>query len=575
MSRQLQIPQYTTGTVAVTGSSGNWTLAGTGTVWTSPDGVTQWTIAVGDIVVIPSANAFGFVGAINSNTSISLAYWSGSTVSAGASYVINRLTGLPSAAAAGLVQSLLALGSTSNPFAALSALVGSGKINFTTDGSNNIILQVRTASGYTDSNYVTAFTINPLTGIVTQAGSRTTVNDINYSALTTDRLIAYTAITAARTVTLPSAASFPTGVLLRVLDESGSCSGAKTITVTAAGSDTIDGASTLPIDGPYVAAGIESNGSNKWTIVEGALALSPNLVGIGTAPDPSNPLSVYGASALFNGANFNVTINKSASGNTASFLFQDAFSGRAQVGLTGSDNLTFKTSSNGSTWNTALVLDAATGRLTIPSGFMPGTATQAPITLSSGTNLTTAAAGAIEYDGAAFYSTVAASSRGVVPSEQFVCLSSPYTLTSQTAAQQLFNATTNGALTLAPGTYRFDCLFSLTSMSATTQSFGFALGGTATFTQEWEANAAKAALATASTSLYSTFNTAANTALTANSTSTTGYAVITGVIRVTVAGTVIPQVSLGVAAAAVVGANSCFRISPLGSASAAAVGNWS
>ena len=207
MSRQLQIPQYTTGTVAVTGSSGNWTLAGTGTVWTSPDGVTQWTIAVGDIVVIPSANAFGFVGAINSNTSISLAYWSGSTVSAGASYVINRLTGLPSAAAAGLVQSLLALGSTSNPFAALSALVGSGKINFTTDGSNNIILQVRTASGYTDSNYVTAFTINPLTGIVTQAGSRTTVNDINYSALTTDRLIAYTAITAARTVTLPSAAS--------------------------------------------------------------------------------------------------------------------------------------------------------------------------------------------------------------------------------------------------------------------------------------------------------------------------------------------------------------------------------
>jgi hypothetical protein len=170
MSRQLQIPQYSAGTIAIANVAGVWTATGTGTVWTSPDGVAQWTIAVGDILVVPGSNAFGIVASIASNTSLTLAYWSGSAVSAGASYAINRLTGLPSTAAAGLAQNLLQLGSTANPFAALSALVGSGKINFTTDGSGNILLQVRTAgTGVTDSAYVTALTINPTTGAVTLA----------------------------------------------------------------------------------------------------------------------------------------------------------------------------------------------------------------------------------------------------------------------------------------------------------------------------------------------------------------------------------------------------------------------
>jgi len=209
-------------------------------------------------------------------------------------------------------------------------------------------------------------------------------------------------------------------------------------------------------------------------------------------------------------------------------------------------------------------------------GIAAGTATVAPVVLTSGTNLTTAAAGAQEYDGAVFYSTPTALNRGVDLSEQFVLLNAAYTLTSQTAAQKLFNASTNGALTLPIGTYEFECLFSLTSMSSTSGSFGFALGGTATFTQEWYAEAQKgaAALATAAAA-QNTFNTAANVALATASTNTVGYASINGVIRVTVAGTIIPQVSLGVAAAAVVGVNSQFRIRALGSATVAAVGNWS
>src|SRR6185437_10797255 len=56
---------------------------------------------------------------------------------------------------------------------------------------------------------------------------------------------------------------------------------------------------------------------------------------------------------------------------------------------------------------------------------------------------------------------------------QFAVLPSPYTLTSQTAAQKLLNTTTNGAITLQPGVYFFECAFELSGMSSTSGSFGF------------------------------------------------------------------------------------------------------
>jgi hypothetical protein len=98
------------------------------------------------------------------------------------------------------------------------------------------------------------------------------------------------------------------------------------------------------------------------------------LIGIGTAPDPANPLSVFGASALFNGTSFSFTINKSAAGNTASILFQDGFSGRAQIGITGDDNFHFKVSPDGSTWRDALTLSGTTGQPSFNYGVASGEA---------------------------------------------------------------------------------------------------------------------------------------------------------------------------------------------------------
>ena len=194
------------------------------------------------------------------------------------------------------------------------------------------------------------------------------------------------------------------------------------------------------------------------------------------------------------------------------------------------------------------------------------------ITLTSDP-LGSATTGTLEFEAPAFYMTGATSQRGAVLIDQYIIQQATYTLTSQTAAQKLFS-TANGAVTLVAGTYEFECQFALSSMSSSSGSFGFALGGGATKTEYWWSLANKATLATAANGQV-TYNTAANTAIATATTATVAYARVHGVVIVTVGGTLIPQVSLGVAAAAVVGIGSFFKIRALGGAAATSSGNWS
>jgi hypothetical protein len=209
-----------------------------------------------------------------------------------------------------------------------------------------------------------------------------------------------------------------------------------------------------------------------------------------------------------------------------------------------------------------------------------GTAGFAPVQFNpaSAALETTPSAGALEVDanGLAYYSHDNGA-RGVIDATQFISLTSTYTLTSQTAAQKAFNSTTNGAINVKAGTsYFFEGLISLTAMSATSGSFGFALGGTATLTSvSWTSNSVKAtATATAATNQM-TFNTlASNTTVATASTGTVGYMFVKGIVRINATGTLIPSISLTRAAAAVVGINSYFRIVPIGTDIITNVGNW-
>jgi hypothetical protein len=99
---------------------------------------------------------------------------------------------------------------------------------------------------------------------------RTAVANANYTALATDRIIAFTSIGAARTVSLPASSSYPTGTVLKIVDESGSCSATNTITVSPNGSDTINGGSTAAIQSAYGFIELESSGAGKWTILAAA-----------------------------------------------------------------------------------------------------------------------------------------------------------------------------------------------------------------------------------------------------------------------------------------------------------------
>jgi Major tropism determinant N-terminal domain len=110
-----------------------------------------------------------------------------------------------------------------------------------------------------------------------QTNTRTQVSDGNYTAQSTDRLIAYITLTASRIVSLPTASSYPTGSRLLVVDESGACSASKSITLSANGSDLVDGAATAVITAAYGYLAVESNGANKWTIIDQTSTISGSV----------------------------------------------------------------------------------------------------------------------------------------------------------------------------------------------------------------------------------------------------------------------------------------------------------
>lgn len=106
-----------------------------------------------------------------------------------------------------------------------------------------------------------------------------------------------------------------------------------------------------------------------------ALALPATLnnlegVGVNTTADATNRLAVASPATLLSheGADHQLKINKATEADTASLLFQDNWSGRAELGLTGDDDFRLKVSPDGATWADAMVLDASTGAATFPAG---------------------------------------------------------------------------------------------------------------------------------------------------------------------------------------------------------------
>jgi hypothetical protein len=101
------------------------------------------------------------------------------------------------------------------------------------------------------------------------------------------------------------------------------------------------------------------------------------LLGVGTLADTTNPFSaklnnvLLAAKTVAEGGDGDLRwkLSKESASHTLSMLFQDNYSGRAEIGLTGDDNFHFKVSPDGSTWLDALLVDKSTGQVTICQGF--------------------------------------------------------------------------------------------------------------------------------------------------------------------------------------------------------------
>ena len=82
-------------------------------------------------------------------------------------------------------------------------------------------------------------------------------------------------------------------------------------------------------------------------------------LGINTAPDDTNRLAVRSDAALLTSdtGSCRLSVNKETSGDTASLVFQTAYSGRAEMGLAGNDDFSIKVAAGGA-WRTAIAADA-------------------------------------------------------------------------------------------------------------------------------------------------------------------------------------------------------------------------
>ncbi len=102
-----------------------------------------------------------------------------------------------------------------------------------------------------------------------------------------------------------------------------------------------------------------------------SLLQSVSQLGIGTLADATNPFSAKLNNALWTArydgeggdGSLRYTLNKEDAADTLSMLFQTNWSGRAEIGLIGDDNVRLKVSPDGSAWTDVLVVDNATGKI--------------------------------------------------------------------------------------------------------------------------------------------------------------------------------------------------------------------
>jgi hypothetical protein len=111
----------------------------------------------------------------------------------------------------------------------------------------------------------------------------------------------------------------------------------------------------------------------QMLVFDGTLWRAPELqtlprLGINASADATNRLSLSAPATLLSheGAGHQVKINKAGPEETASLLMQSNWQGRAEIGLVGNEDLSLKTSEDGTSWHVAQRIDAGSGIVSQP-----------------------------------------------------------------------------------------------------------------------------------------------------------------------------------------------------------------
>lgn len=198
--------------------------------------------------------------------------------------------------------------------------------------------------------------------------------------------------------------------------------------------------------------------------------------------------------------------------------------------------------------------------------------------LTAGTLMTTAEDGAIELDDNCFYGTTDAGNRGYIPVRHFIRCNATRTLPNDSNLNAIFNDPTNGRLTLETGTYLFEAVIGIKSMSATSGNAAVDILGAGTATvNDW----LYAAIGKDNTliSVAAVLGTMPVIKSTPASMFTAGtgaemWFTLKGTFTVTAGGTLIPSIDQVTGAAAVVQIGSYFSCERIGSTTVVSVGQW-
>ena len=329
---------------------------------------------------------------------------------------------------------------------------------------------------------------------------------------------------------------------------------------------------------------LNASGGITGTTLGGTITTSnqPNISTLGTL----SALTVLGTVSINNNNNSSVDINTGSSTGAINLGGTGVQTINIGAGGTGSKSINIGSGAVANTivignttagTNTGINVAAPTANLHLGAG--TAVANQgAPLKFTSGTNLTTPEAGALEYDGNVPYFTPG-SGRGVVATYQFVANSADFTLTAAAGVQTVF-ATGNDVLTVAGNTtYFFEGQYILNTGATThTTAMAFALGGGASVTSFEYTTVLWSAAVNTVTTTQSSVHVSGVASKVLNATSTAVYTIIRfqGVARINAGGTITPQINFS---ANPTGTNltkvgSYIRLVPIGSGSVNFVGPW-